>query len=173
MEGSPGAHRRTAREGHTKRPCGRVDVWGSEPPARMTETTPMCVAANSLTGRRLKLLQIRQNQVPATHCTSYSYHLRSFPQLLVQLRRRIAAIKARNPRHPKKQTQHHTSRLLDEYFFLVLLLDVVVDLDLERHRGPPLEEGLSNHNGSAIFTGRKTNLEPETQSNAYLLSSKG
>ena len=29
----------------------------------------------------------------------------------------------------KKQTQHHTSRLLDEYFFLVLLLDVVVDLD--------------------------------------------
>ena len=31
MEGSPGAHRRTAREGRTRRPCGRVDVWGSEP----------------------------------------------------------------------------------------------------------------------------------------------
>ena len=40
VEGSPGAHRRTAREGRTRRPCGRVDVWGSEPHARMTETTP-------------------------------------------------------------------------------------------------------------------------------------
>ena len=31
MEGSPGAHRRTAREGRKKRPCGRLDVCRSEP----------------------------------------------------------------------------------------------------------------------------------------------
>ena len=34
-EGSPGAHRRTRREGRTHRPCVRVDMWGSEPHARM------------------------------------------------------------------------------------------------------------------------------------------
>ena len=31
VEGSPGAHRRTRREGRTYRTCGRVDTWGSEP----------------------------------------------------------------------------------------------------------------------------------------------
>ena len=104
-----GAHRRTAREGHTKRPCGRVDMWGSEPHA-MTETNTLRVSSAGVSTKKLdtpSFSQIGQNQAPATHRSSSSYHLRSSPQLLVQLRRRIAAIKAGNPRLLRKQTQHH------------------------------------------------------------------
>ena len=51
MEGSPEAHRPTAREGRTRRPCGRVDMWGSEPHARMTETTLKLDATQELVRR--------------------------------------------------------------------------------------------------------------------------
>ena len=80
----------------------------SEPHARMTESTPDS-KPHQQTKRQQTIFwsQIGQNQAPATHCTSSSYHLRSSPQLLVQLRRRIAAIKGANPRHPQKQLQHH------------------------------------------------------------------
>ena len=107
VEGSPGAHRRTAREGHAKRPCGRVDVWGSEPHARMTETTPDLVPRWHSFSTTPILLQIGQNQVPATHRTSSSYHPRAPPQPYVQYPGTSAAIKARNPRLLRKQTQHH------------------------------------------------------------------
>jgi hypothetical protein len=100
---------RTGREGRTDRTCGRVYLWGA---SRTRVGKSHDSKLETTWWRHLetavpKLVQIRQNQVPATHCTSSSYLLRSSPQLLVQLRRRIAAIKARNPRLLRKQTQHH------------------------------------------------------------------
>ena len=55
----------------------------------------------------IKLVQIGQNQAAATHRNRYFYDLRSSPQLHVQFPGTSAAIKARNPRHPQKQLQHH------------------------------------------------------------------
>ena len=82
--------------------------------ATMTETQPtrFQFRAAGVSGTTAGII-IGQNQLtaqePATDCTSSSYHLRSFPKLLVQLRRRIAAIKGANPRHPQKQLQHHST----------------------------------------------------------------
>ena len=85
-----GAHRRTAREGRTRRRCGRVDVWGSEPhddgnqhassfelltPAAQSLTGP-AFAARTKPGARNALYQLQlpsQELSPAPRATSPAY----------------------------------------------------------------------------------------------------
>ena len=107
VEGSPGAHRRTAREGRTRRPCGRVDVWERAARANYGKTHVTWCCRGAPGRDAIKLVQIGQNQAAATHRNRYFYDLRSSPQLHVQFPGTSAAIKARNPRHPQKQLQHH------------------------------------------------------------------
>ena len=109
---APLAHRRTGTEGRTAAPADEVYVWRRRAArARaMTETTchQTCVVPrrHSFRLRRPSYCRLGQNQ--AARNAPYQLQLPSQgpPQPYVQFPA-SAAIKARNPRLLRKQTQHH------------------------------------------------------------------